>query len=57
MIKLEDTTMTKKQYFIPQVETLPLFNANALCAGSTPTPPPVSNDMNVNTGIETNEVW
>ena len=39
MIKLEDTTMTKKQYFIPQVETLPLFNANALCAGSgTPTP-------------------
>lgn len=34
MIKLEDTTMTKKQYFIPQVETLPLFHANALCAGS-----------------------
>ena len=50
--------MTKKQYFIPQVETMPLFNANALCAGSaTPTPPPVSNDMNVNTGVETNEVW
>ena len=24
----------KKQYFIPQVETMPLFNANALCAGS-----------------------
>ena len=33
MIKLEDKTM-KKQYFIPQVETLPLFHANALCAGS-----------------------
>ena len=58
MIELEDTTMTKKQYFIPQVETMPLFHANALCAGSgTPTPPPVSNDMNVNTGVETNEVW
>ena len=50
--------MTKKQYFIPQVETMPLFNANALCAGSaTPTPPPVSNDMNINTGVKTNEVW
>ena len=50
--------MTKKQYLIPQVETLPLFNANALCAGSaTPTPPPVSNDMNINTGVETNQVW
>ncbi len=33
MIKLEDKTM-KKQYFIPQVETLPLFHDNALCAGS-----------------------
>ena len=31
MIKLEDKTM-KKQYFIPQVETMPLFNMNALCA-------------------------
>lgn len=58
MIKLEDTTMTKKQYFIPQVETMPLFNANALCAGSaTPTPTPVSNELNVNTGASTNEVW
>lgn len=56
MIKLEDTTMTKKQYFIPQIETLPLFNANALCAGSG-APDPVNNNLNVNTGTPTNEVW
>ena len=56
MIKLEDTTMTKKQYFIPQVETMPLFNANALCAGSGD-PAPVNNNLNINTGLETNEVW
>lgn len=37
MIKLEDKTM-KKQYFIPQVETMPLFNMNALCASGDPVP-------------------
>ena len=48
--------MTKKQYFIPQVETMPLFNANALCAGSAPTPSAASN-MDVKTGVETNDPW
>ena len=40
MIKLEDKTMTKKQYFIPQTETMPLFSTIALCVsggGSEPT--------------------
>ena len=39
MIKLEDKTM-KKQYFIPQVETMPLFNTTALCASPAPSPAP-----------------
>lgn len=56
MIKLEDTTMTKRQYFIPQVETLPLFNANALCAGSAD-PDPVDNTLSVKPGAQTSEVW
>lgn len=56
MIKLEDTTMTKKQYFIPQVETMPLFNMTTLCASGDPTPAPGDN-LNVNTGVYTNEVW
>lgn len=47
--------MTKKQYFIPQVETLPLFNANALCAGSAD-PDPVDNNLNIHNG-QTNEIW
>ena len=55
MIKLEDTTMTKRQYFIPQVQTLPLFHANALCVGSVD-PDPVDNNLNVN-NASTNEVW
>jgi len=38
MIKSEDKTMTKKQYFIPQTETMPLFHSSALCASATPTP-------------------
>ena len=38
MIKLEDKTMTKKQYFIPQVETMPLLNATILCASGDPAP-------------------
>ena len=37
MIKLEDKTM-KKQYFIPQVETMPLLNATVLCASGDPAP-------------------
>ena len=37
MIKLEDKTM-KKQYFIPQVETLPLLSMTALCASPAPIP-------------------
>ena len=52
MIKLEDKTM-KKQYFIPQVETLPLFHANALCAGSgTPTPAPGGDSFTIGGGQE-----
>ena len=42
MIKLEDKTMTKKQYFIPQVETMPLLNTTALCASPAPSPAPGS---------------
>ena len=45
--------MTKKQYFIPQVQTLPLFNANALCAGSgTPTPAPGGDSFTIGGGQE-----
>ena len=32
--------MTKKQYFIPQVEAMPLFNMTALCASPAPAPTP-----------------
>ena len=28
--------MTKKQYFIPQTETMPLFHMTALCASGDP---------------------
>ena len=31
--------MTKKQYFIPQTETLPLFQMTALCASGDPASP------------------
>lgn len=48
--------MTKKQYFIPRVETMPLFNANALCVGS-PDPEPVDNNLNVNINTPTTDVW
>jgi len=41
----------KKQYFIPQVETMPLFNANALCAGSGAAPTP-SESFSIGGGIE-----
>ena len=57
MIKLEDKTMTKKQYFIPQVETLPLFNMTALCASGDPAPAPVDPTLNINPGVEATEVW
>lgn len=50
--------MTKKQYFIPQVETLPLFHANALCSGSgSPSPAPGGDNIDIKTGTPTNEVW
>lgn len=32
--------MTKKQYFIPQVEALPLVSMNALCVSGGPTTDP-----------------
>ena len=54
MIYSEDTTMTKKQYLIPQVETMPLFSAGAICVVSTPS---AASNMDVKTGVETNEVW
>lgn len=54
MIYSEDTTMTKKQYFIPQVQTMPLFNAGAICVVSTPS---AASNMNVKTGVETNDPW
>ena len=34
MIKLEDTTMTKKQYIAPQVETIHVQCAAMLCASA-----------------------
>lgn len=54
MIYSEDTTMTKKQYLIPQVETMPLFSAGAICVVSTPS---AASNMDVKTGVETNEAW
>ena len=49
--------MTKKQYFIPQVETMPLFNVTALCAGSPTPTPPVDPTLNLNPGESATEVW
>lgn len=54
MIKLEDNIMSKKQYCIPKVQTMPLFSAGAICVVSTPS---AASNMDVKTGVETNEVW
>lgn len=54
MIYSEDTTMTRKQYLIPQVETMPLFSAGAICVVSTPS---AASNMDVKTGVETNDPW
>ena len=46
--------MSKKQYFSPKVQTTTLFSAGAICVVSTPS---AASNMDVKTGIETNEVW
>ena len=48
--------MSKKQYCSPKVQTLTLFNAYALCAGSD-SPAPVEDNMSLKTDIATDDPW
>jgi len=48
----------KKTYFQPEVQVAFIALESIILAGSgAPAPTPVNDNLGVNTGIETNDVW